>query len=47
MNKTYIPNLNLKKEWYLIDAEGKNTLLHTRRGAGYVLGDLTATGGNV
>ena len=24
MNKTYIPNLNLKKEWYLIDAEGKN-----------------------
>ena len=24
MNKTYIPNFNLKKEWYLIDAEGKN-----------------------
>nr|QHO64115.1 ribosomal protein L13 [Lympha mucosa] len=24
MNKTYIPNSNWNKQWYLIDAEGKN-----------------------
>lgn len=30
-----------------IDTEGKTPLLHTRRGAGYVLGDLTASEENV
>lgn len=30
-----------------IDAEGNNPLLHTRRGAGYVLGDLAAVEKNV